>query len=177
MRQASTRSRFRLVSLVPAVGLALMAAPAQAASGLVLFPDPIWLVVLIVVFAALVYPMNALLFRPVFRVLDERKERIEGSRRRAAQLQGEADELLGRYRASVRSAREETDRERRRELEAARAESATAAGAARAEAEEIIERGRADLEGWLVGARADLRASVDPLAQVAAERVLGRSLN
>jgi F-type H+-transporting ATPase subunit b len=176
VRQARTRSP-KVGSLMLASGLALVAAPAHAAGDLVLFPDPIWLVVLMATFAFLVYPMNALLFKPIFRVLDERKERIDGARRRAAQLQSEADEMLSRYRASVQSAREETDRERRRELEAARAESATSAGAARAEADGIIERGRTDLNGWLAGARADLRSSVDPLAQVAAERVLGRSLN
>ena len=37
--------------------------------------------------------------------------------------------------------------------------------------------GRAELDSWVTGARADLRASAEPLAQVAAERVLGRELH
>jgi F-type H+-transporting ATPase subunit b len=163
--------------MASALGVFLFAAPAQAASDLVLFPDPIWLLVLLVAFSALVVPMNALLFRPIFRVLDERKERIEGARRRADQLQGEADAILRRYRESVREVREEADRDRRSQLEATRSESSDAATAARAEAESLIERGRADLESWLAGARADLRSSAEPLAQVAAERVLGRELH
>ena len=154
--------------------LCLVAAPAQAAGDLVLFPDPLWLVILIVAFALLVAPMNALLFKPVFRVLDEREARIQGARRRAGQLQGEADEILRRYRDSVREVREEMEQHRRSQLEAAREESGAQAGAAREEAERIVERSRADLGVWLTSAKADLRSSVEPLARIAAERVLGR---
>ena len=177
VRQARTRNAFELVSRFSLVGLILSAAPAHAAAELVLFPDPFWLAVLLIAFAVLVAPMNALVFKPIFRVLDERQKRIEGARRRADQLQAQADELLQRYRSMVQEVREETDRDRRQQLEAVRAESGAAAGAARAEAEGIIARSRADLESWLVGARADLRSSVEPLARVAAERVLGRGLN
>lgn len=177
VRRAGIQSGFKRVLLLSFLALSLLASPAYAAGGLVLFPDPVWLVVLMVAFALLVAPMNALIFRPIFRVLDERKERIEGARRRAEQLQSEAEEILRRYRTSVREVREETDLDRRRTLEAARSDSAAAAAAARAEAEGVIERNRNDLESWLASARADLRSRVEPLARVAAERVLGRDLH
>jgi F-type H+-transporting ATPase subunit b len=177
VRHVSTGAARKAISLSPFIALMLMAAPAQASKGLVLFPDPLWLLVLIVSFAALVVPMNALLFKPIFRVLDERKERIDGARRRASQLQSEADEFLRRYRDSVREVREEADRDRRQQLEAARTDSGVETGQARGEAERIVERGKVEMESWLAGARADLRSSVEPLARVAAERVLGREFN
>lgn len=177
MRQARTRGARRSAWLLPIIGLLGSASPAHASKGLVLFPDPLWLLVLLVSFAALVIPMNALLFKPIFRVLDERAEHIDGARRRASKLQSEADEMLQRYRESVAEVREEADLARRQQLEAARTESAAQASAARSQADGIIERGRAEMESWLAGARADLRSSVEPLARVAAERVLGRVLN
>jgi F-type H+-transporting ATPase subunit b len=177
VKQARTRDTFKLACTSSTLAIFLLATPAQASTGLVLFPDPIWLLIMLVAFTALVAPMNALIFRPIFRVLDERKERIDGARRRAAQLESEADEILRRYRASVQEVREEADRDRRSHLEAARSESSNTATAARGEAESLIERGRTDLDSWLTGARAGLRSSAEPLAQAAAERVLGRELH
>lgn len=177
LRQARSQSAQRLGSPFALLSLVLLAAPAHAAGDLVLFPDPFWLVVMLIAFTLLIAPMNALVFKPIFRVLDERKKRIDGARGRAAQLQSEADEVLQRYRSLIQEVREETDLDRRRRLEGARSESASAAADARSEAEAVIARGRSELDGWLTSARADLRSSVEPLAQVAAERVLGRTLN
>lgn len=151
--------------------------PAQAADGLVLVPEGPVLVVLVLAFAALVFPVNALIFKPLFRVLDEREARIEGARARAAEVQVEADALLERYREAIREVREEAERDRRGELEAARREHGSRSDQARADAQGVLEQGRSELDVWLGEARGELRQSAEPLAQLAAERVLGRGLS
>ncbi|MFQ5417845.1 MAG: hypothetical protein ACE5FL_12460, partial [Myxococcota bacterium] len=69
---------------------AVAAGNAAASEGqLVLLPDPQKLLILVAFFAALIYPVNALILKPIFRVLDERDEKIAGTRRRAERLANE----------------------------------------------------------------------------------------
>jgi F-type H+-transporting ATPase subunit b len=167
-----------LVALPMAASLLALAAPAHASGGeLVLIPDPTTIVILVIVFALLIFPVNALLFKPVFRVLDRREDKIGGARRRAEHLEREADEVLSEYEGSVRAAREQAELERRERIDEARSEHTSVTGSARDEAEREIERARAELGRSLVDARAALRSQAEDLAQTAAERVLGRSLS
>lgn len=158
--------------------LPLLASPAHASGGeLVLLPDPITIGVLIVVFALLIGPVNALLFKPVFRVLDRREDKIGGARRRAERLERHADGVLADYEGAVRGAREEAELERRAQIDEARSEHASLTAAAREEAERELERARAELGRSLADARAALRSQGQELARAAAERVLGRALS
>ena len=157
-------------------GSLLLASPAHAVGTLELFPDPTLLLLLLLAVLALVFPMNALIFRPLFRVLDEREDRIDGARRRADQLERDAAEVLARYRGSLREAREEAERERRAQLDEARGEQATIAARARQQAEEQSARARSEIADSLDEARASLRGSAGQLAREAAERILGRAI-
>jgi F-type H+-transporting ATPase subunit b len=158
-----------------AIGL-LVALPVQAAGGsLEIFPDE-RIFYLIVLFVLLVFPVNKLLFHPIFRVLDERDARIEGGRKRADQISAEAEATLGRYRRAVRSAREEAENDRKQMLEEARREQAQLTGSVRSEAEAQINRAREEIAVALQDARSLLRAQAEELAREAATRVLGRSL-
>lgn len=175
MRVKRERRQRRAVAGTLLLGLA--AAPAQAAEELNLFPDGGLMLILLVGFIVLVFPVNALIFKPLFRVLEERNDRIAGARARAAQFEGDADELLGRYRAAIAEVREAAERDRRSQLETARGEQAELADEARSEAERVLAAGRGDLHNWLGDARETLRNDAEPLARMAAERVLGRRLS
>lgn len=131
---------------------------------------------LMALFALLVVPVQQLVFKPLFRALDARAERIDGTRARARRLEEEAERILQRYEASVRATREESERARRGRLEEARAASQRAAAEARAEAERRIAEARAELASSLDEARAALRAEAEGLARQAASQVLGRAL-
>jgi F-type H+-transporting ATPase subunit b len=155
----------------------LLAEPALAAEELVLIPDPQLLLIMVVGFVILIFPLNALLFKPVFAALDARSERIEGARQRSTQLDEEADGVLTRYEAAIREARSEAESQRQTQLERAREEQLQITGAARQEAEGEIERARGELNQSLETARATLRASAENLAQDAAEQILGRTLS
>ena len=171
------KSLSSIANTIPALAIALFAAlPAQAAgASLEIFPDQ-RIFYLIVLFILLIFPVNKLLFHPIFQVLDERDERIEGARKRADEVSAEAEATLDRYRSAVRSAREEAEGDRKEVLEQARREQAQLTGSVRSEAEETINRAREAVAGALDDARSQLRQQAQELAREAATRVLGRSL-
>ena len=163
--------------MIPALAIGLfIALPVQAAGdSLEIFPDE-RVFYLIALFILLVFPVNKLLFHPIFRVLDERDARIEGARKRAAQVGAEAEATLGRYRSAVRNAREEAEGGRKQVLEEARREQAELTGGVRSEAEAEMNRAREAVAGALDDARSQMREQAQELAREAATRVLGRSL-
>ncbi len=160
-----------------AVVLGMLAAlPAQASEQLVLLPDPTVLLVLLVVFVAVIFPLNRLIFQPLLQVMDAREERIDGARSRADEVQQQAEDALGRYRESIRSAHDEASAERRRRVIAAREQLAVITNQAKEEAAHEVARAREELSASVDEARNSLREAAGDLATLAAERILGRGL-
>ena len=147
-----------------------------AEGGIQIMPDWGLLAGLVVLFSLLIAPVNALLFRPLLRVLDEREQRIAGTRERARALELEAEAVLARYEDEVRRARDEAGHDRREALERSRAEEQEATNRARREAEAQIEKARREIADALRRARSELRPEAEGLARVAASRILGRDL-
>lgn len=163
--------------LAAALAATLLTSGTASASegGIVLWPD--WFTMLpfmIALFAALIVPVNALLFRPLLRALDLRTDRTTGTRERAEKLAASADEILAKYEKAVSDVRIEAEQARRGELANARSETAARTASARAAAEREIERARSEVSAALSDARTRLRAEAEPLAREAASRVLGR---
>jgi len=170
--------RLARVACAAASAALLGAAPAVAAEdGLTIVPELGLLVLLMVLFALLVLPTDRLLFRPLFRLLDEREARTLGTRRRAEKLASEAEAVLERYESAVHAAREEAERERRARLDEAREGRARRTAEAREEAEQRVETARRDVQEEFGRARDALRAQAEGLAREATERVLGRTLS
>ena len=160
---------------------ALIALPATAFAaggehGLVLVPDPRMLVALIVLFVLLIAPANALVFKPLLRVLDEREARTVGTRSKAERLEQEAAAILLRYETAVRETRDEGERSRRTLLSEVRSEAQREIAAARRDAEGQFERARGEIDAALESARSSLRGEAQELARQAASQVLGRAL-
>jgi len=163
------------------LGLAFLALflafPAWAAGGgLELMPDPKVLIPLLIFFVLLIAPANQLIFKPLFRVLDDREQKIDGTRTKAQRLEREADEVIQRYEGAVRETRESAEQTRRGRLEEARGELLATTSTARSEAEGEIERARNEIQASLESARAELRGQAEGLAKQAASQVLGRAL-
>jgi F-type H+-transporting ATPase subunit b len=166
-----------LQRLALTVFIATTACAAHAAEGgLQLLPDPTILVALLIAFAVIVFPVNALLFKPVIRALDERDERISGTRAKAERLSAEAQQVLERYEGAIRDAREQAEAARRSKLDEARAAMLETTAAARSSAEAELERARTELGSTVAGARETLRGQASDLAREAAAQVLGRPL-
>jgi F-type H+-transporting ATPase subunit b len=157
--------------------LLLSASPAVASENLNLQPDLPVLGGLLIGFAFLILPANQLIFKPIFRALDERKSRIDGARNRARQIERDADNVLADYEARIREARADADQARKEQINAAREEHTVLTLAARSEAERQIDHARQTLAGELASARVATRAGVRDLAQAAAEQILGRSIS
>ena len=166
----------------------LIADHASASDNLQLLPDfglfnwfgesyfgDLW--IMIIGFVLLVYPLNQLIFKPIFQSLDDRAERISGARKRSVDLQKQADAVLDRYETSIREARGESEEARQAGLLRAREEQATLTAEARSEAERELVKARAELGRSLEEARASLRSSAEELAGAAAVQVLGRALS
>lgn len=172
---ASDVGRLALASSI--IGLTLLGTPAQASSDLVLIPELPLALTLGVLFVFLVFPLNALIFKPIFGALDERSSRINGARERATHIESEAAKALARYEESIREARARAESSRKDQITEARDEQASVASRARAEAERQVEQARGELERSLANARESLRAESQQLARVAAEQILGRNLS
>ncbi len=181
MAHQGTRGR-RLraqVSVLLSLVLLLLAENAAASEGrLVLLPDFTTLLpMMILLFAVLIVPTNALLFKPIFRVLEDREEKIDGTLKRADQLRAAAEETLARYESAIREVREEAEVERKRSFSEARDRSTAKIDQARGAAEREIELARREVQEILEDARATLGTQAEELAGQAAERVLGRPLS
>jgi F-type H+-transporting ATPase subunit b len=124
----------------------------------------------------LIFPVNALIFKPIFHAIDERASRIEGARQRASHIDNEANLVLSRYEQSIRAARGEAEGTRKEQISDARGEQNQIAALARGEAEESIEQARRELAASVEEARQGLRASTEGLAREAAQKILGRAL-
>jgi F-type H+-transporting ATPase subunit b len=133
--------------------------------------------IMLILFALLAIPLNALLFQPIFRALDARAERIQGARTRSEHLQREADSILERYEAAIREVRAEAEAARQVEIGRAREEQVALTSQVKQESERQLENARTELARSLDSARSSLRASADELARSAAEQVLGRALS
>ncbi len=188
------RSRIHRICRTPAragafvLVYALSASPIRAADKLELIPDYalfglfgtenhlglLW--IMLIGFVLLIFPLNALIFQPIFRAIDARADRIAGARERSEQLERDADTVLDRYETAIREARAESEATRQAQLARAREEQQALTGQARSEAEGELERARAELGRSLESARSGLRASAEELATAAAEQVLGRAL-
>jgi len=154
----------------------LLAPTAQAATTLELVPDPIVTVVLLIAFIVIIFPLNHLIFRPLMQIMDEREERIDGTRARASEVEQQAADSLNRYREMLRAAHERAAEQRRVRIDEAREQLVVVTGQAREEAEAELARAREELSSSVDEAQESLRAAAGDLANLAAERILGRSL-
>jgi F0F1-type ATP synthase membrane subunit b/b' len=166
--------------------IALLAASPAAASegGLEIFPDlpsaehPVTaLVIQLVLFVLLIWPANRLLWRPLLGALEQRGQRIAGSRARAEKITREAEDVLGAYESAVERARRAADGERASLLESARREQAQLTSNARKAAETEVAAARETIAAALGRARGQLRSAADELGREAAASVLGRPLS
>jgi len=171
------RSQRALAGAVATVALLALAAPPARAEGgaLVIVPNRTTLV-LLAVFVVLVPVVNRLLLAPLMGVLDERESRIEGARRRAAELAEQASALVARHDAAVREAREISNAEHARTVEEARRSQHATVAEARRLAEGEVAGARSRVAAAVESARGALRGEARALAGEMAERLLGRRL-
>jgi F-type H+-transporting ATPase subunit b len=120
--------------------------------------------------------LNQILFKPVMRVLEERRARTEGRRKAAAELEGKAEAVWADYQKRIQEARGQGDRARAEFVRLAEEERQRATEAASEEAEKTVTAVRARVRAEAADARKALEAEARRLADSAAQRILGRSI-
>ena len=127
-----------------------------------------------VLFFALMFLLDPLLFQPVLKIFEEREKRTEGAKGEAREMQEEAGELLRRYEGELekinRVAAEEREKLR---LETAKLE-AQILEEARTVATRIVDEGRQQIEEELHSIRFDLGRESERIADDIVKRVLGK---
>ena len=118
-----------------------------------------------------------LFYRPLRRVLDERKRRIEEGLRASEAAQEAAEEASAEARAEVQQGREEAQQLVAQAQEIAQRIEADARSGAQQQADQIVERARAEIAQERDQAVQQLRDEFADLAIAAAERVIGQSLS
>lgn len=117
-----------------------------------------------------------LFYRPLRRVLDERRRRIEEGLRASEAAQEAAEEANAEARAEIQKGREEAQHLIAQAQGIAQQVEAEARAAAQSQAEQLIERARQEIEQERDQAVQQLRDEFADLAIAAAERVIDQAL-
>jgi len=128
-------------------------------------------------FFVLLLILRFTLYKPVLRMLDERRQRIAEGLNAAERARHEAAEAEARIQAQLEEARREGQRLVAEAQEIANRIQAEAREEAAREREAALARARAEIELERDRAIAELRAAFADLTVTAAERVIGQALD
>jgi F-type H+-transporting ATPase subunit b len=131
----------------------------------------------IIGFLLALWILKAFAWKPVLKMLDNRRRKIAGDIAEAEKIKVDAAKLLDEYRAKLR----EIDNEARTRIQEAVAEGGRIAAEikeqARDESRQILERSREELARDVAKARVGLRDDVIGMAIKAAEKVIATKLD
>lgn len=140
------------------------------------FPPDFTFVIQFVSFLILWQILRRLAWMPMLRVLEERSERTDGNRKKAAEQRAEAERAARRYEEELARARAEVAAA----LQGARARIAAEEQALLAEARKVaqarLQETREQLAREFATARAGITRQADELGRILAQRVLGRNV-
>ena len=136
-----------------------------------------WIIVAALNFALLLVALWVLAFKPVSRMLDERRTRIETGLRDAEQARRDRDQAGAERVAALAEARREANDILNRAQKVAQETRDADIAATREELERLRQRATGDIQAEKQRAMADLRAEVANLALSAAGKVIGESMD
>ena len=127
-------------------------------------------------FGILVLVLNIFLYKPIRKVLAERRQVVDGARDKAASVDQEVQEKMSQYEARLRDAKAEASARRAESLKQAQAEETAVLEKARAEATISLGTIRDRVAKEAADARALLKQQAELLSIDISEKILGRSL-
>ena len=130
----------------------------------------------VVNFGILVLVLNIFLYKPLRKVLAERRQVIDGAREKAAAVDLEVQEKMALYEVRLRDAKAEAAGRRAESLKQAQAEETTLLEKARAEATASLGTIRDRVAKEAADARVLLKQQAELLSGDICEKILGRSL-
>lgn len=130
----------------------------------------------IIIFSLLVIAYRFVLYGPLMRTLDERRERTTGAVEKAHAAVAAADAKSQEYEARLRAARAEIFHRREQRLQQWNAQRDSALATARQAAQERVSAARAAIEGEAAAARHQVETSAGQLAEQIMRAVLPAEL-
>ena len=127
-------------------------------------------------FGILVLLLNIFLYKPIRKVLADRRTVVDGAREKAAAVDLEVQEKMAQYEARLRDAKAEASLRRAESLKQAQVEETTVLEKARAEATASLGSIRDRVAKEAADARVLLKQQAELLSGDICEKILGRSL-
>ncbi len=118
--------------------------------------------------------LNLMFFRPMARLLEERRNATEGARRRAEEMFRQAEEKTAQHEAALQAARAEIFREQDAERRRAQEALAGRVREAREQAESQLQQARQGIAAEAAGARQSIEAQGALLADRVVRAALGK---
>jgi F-type H+-transporting ATPase subunit b len=130
----------------------------------------------VVNFGILVLVLNIFLYKPIRKVLSERRQVIDGARDKASSVDLEVHEKMAQYEARLRDAKTEATARRAESLKQAQAEETSLLEKARTEATASLGTIRDRVAKEAADARVLLKQQAEVLSGDICEKILGRGL-
>jgi F-type H+-transporting ATPase subunit b len=130
----------------------------------------------VVNFGILVLLLNIFLYKPIRKVLSERRLVVDGAREKAASVDLEVQEKMAQYEAKLRDAKAEATARRAESLKQAQVEEASLLEKARTEATVSLGTIRDRVAKEAADARVLLKQQAELLSGDICEKILGRGL-
>lgn len=127
-------------------------------------------------FVILLIILNKMLYRPLLKVLAERREAIDGSHDRAKSLAADIEEKMQRYQAQLSEAKAIANDERNTLKKTAAEEEARILSAAHGKASDRLQAIKAQVAAEATDAGKTLKSEAAVLAGQIATKILGREL-
>lgn len=135
------------------------------------------LIIGLIAFAVVFFFLAKKLLPNINKVLDERREAIEGGIEKAEAVQAEAEQTLAKYKEQLAEARHEANRLRQEAQEQGAALIAEMRAEGQRQREDIVAAGHAQIEADRKAAAQSLRQDVGQLATDLAGKLVGESLD
>ncbi len=136
-----------------------------------------WLVTQIINFALVLVILRLLAYKPILQMLETRKRRIQESLDYAEKVKADAAAQQKQYEQQIEQVRREAAQARESASQVADKERERILTQARDEARQIVEQARGQLDYERKQMMAELREQVVNLSLLAAQRVIGQSLD
>ncbi len=127
-------------------------------------------------FIILLIVLNKLLYRPLTKIIAQRREKVEGSYARAKDLEADIDEKMEHYQQQLSDAKILANEERNKLKKAASEEEAALLSEAHGKATTRLRAIKVQVAGEAEEASKTLKSEAESLAGQIATKVLGRKL-
>jgi len=130
----------------------------------------------IVNFLLLIYILNVLLYKPILRILDERKKRLQGSEDEIRALHQTIEQKTAEYEEKIRRAKLEAMNQRNEIQKEGTEEGKKIIDGAKEDIAKMMEDFKVKMAGEMDNARLILNTQSKALSLEIAEKVLGRGI-